>query len=73
MPFLTLSRLCVCVVLSPVQFYLTPWTVARQAPLSMALSRQENEWIAISSSKESPQPRDQTRICTGGFFTTGAT
>ena len=27
--------------LSRVQFFATPWTVARQAPLSMAFSRQE--------------------------------
>ena len=36
------------------------------------------EWIAISSSRESSQPRDQTRIScvsciAGGFFTHGAT
>jgi len=37
---------CVCVcahvcVLSHVQLFVTPWTVARQAPLSMECSRQE--------------------------------
>ena len=33
---------CVCVKsLSCVQLFATPWTVARQAPLSMGFSRQE--------------------------------
>ena len=27
--------------LSPIQFFVTSWTVARQAPLSMGFSRQE--------------------------------
>ena len=30
-----------CWSLSQVQFYVTPWTVAHQAPLSMEFSRQE--------------------------------
>ena len=29
---------CVCWSLSPVQLFATPWTVARQAPLSMGFS-----------------------------------
>ena len=33
-------KLCVC-VLSCLQLFVTPWTVARQAPLSMEFSRQE--------------------------------
>ena len=28
-------------VLSPVQFFATPWTVAHQAPLAMGFSRQQ--------------------------------
>ena len=32
--------MCVC-VLSHVQLFATPWTVAHQAPLSMGFSRQE--------------------------------
>ena len=39
---------CVCArvrvhahLLSPVQLFVTPWTVAHQAPLSMGFSRQE--------------------------------
>ena len=34
------------VVLSHVQLYVTPWTVARQAPLSMGFSRQE-QWSGL--------------------------
>ena len=34
--------MCVCVsLLSRVQLFVTPWTVARQAPLSIGFSRQE--------------------------------
>ena len=32
---------CVCVLLSHVRLFATPWTVAQQAPLSMEFSRQE--------------------------------
>ena len=34
-----------CQSLSHVQLFMTPWTIAHQAPLSMGLSRQEN-WSA---------------------------
>ena len=44
-----------------VQLFATPWTEAHQAPLSMEFSRQEN-WVAISSSRGSFPPRDQTPI-----------
>ena len=42
----------------------TPWNVACQAPLSMGFSRQEFwcGFVAISSSRGSSQPRDQTHI-----------
>jgi len=34
-----------------------------QAPPSMGFSRQEVlEWVAISFSRESPQPRDRTQV-----------
>ena len=32
---------CVCYQLSPVGLFATPWTVTRQAPLSMGISRQK--------------------------------
>ena len=40
---LKIDRVCVCVyqLLSCVQLFVTPWTVADQAPLSMEFSRQE--------------------------------
>ena len=45
---LSMEKLCVCVcvcvcvkLLSHVQLLATPWTVARQDPLSMGFSRQE--------------------------------
>ena len=58
----------VCVV-SRVQLFVTQWTVAHQAPLSMGiLQARILEWIAISSSRSS-QLRDQTCVscisCTG--------
>ena len=34
------SVVCVCQLLSHVQLFATPWTVAHQAPLSMGFSRQ---------------------------------
>ena len=45
-------------VLSHVQFFVTPWTTAHQAPLSMEFSRQELEWVAIPFSRGSSQLRD---------------
>ena len=64
---------------SCVQLFATLWTVARQAPLSMGLSRQEY-WTGWSC----PPPEDllysgiETASCmspalAGGFFTTSAT
>ena len=38
-----------CYLLSLVQFIVTPWTLAGQAPLSMEFSRQEY-WSGLSSS-----------------------
>ena len=35
------SHVCVLSCFSHVQLFVTPWTLARQAPLSMAFSRQE--------------------------------
>ena len=60
---------CGTCVLSRVRLFVTPWTVAHQAPLSMWLSRQEY-WSVLTF----PQPRDQTRVScvsstAGRFFT----
>ena len=40
-PFSCTYLNCICWSLSHVQFFVPPWTVARQAPLSMELHRQE--------------------------------
>ena len=49
-------------VLSLAQLRATPWATARQAPLSMGiLQARILEWIALSSSRGSSQPRDQTQ------------
>ena len=56
---------------SYVQLFATPWAVAYQASLSMGFLRQEYllEWVAISCSRESSQPRDQTHIfCIGRWI-----
>ena len=47
---------CMC-VLSCVQLFVTPWTVAHQAPLSMEFSRQEY-WsgLPLPSPGELPEP-----------------
>ena len=50
--------MCVCArALSRVQFFATPWTVARQAPLSMEFSRQGCwERVALPSPGTLPYP-----------------
>ena len=51
---------CVCVcALSPVLLFATPWTIAHQTPLCVEFFRQEY-WVAISYSRGSSRPRDQT-------------
>ena len=69
--------MCVCTLsrFSHVLLFMTLWTVAHQAPLSMEFPRQEY-WrgIAIPLSRGSSQPRDQTHIScvsytAGVFFT----
>ena len=61
----------VCVQsLGHVWLFATLWTLAHQAPLSMAFSPSRIlEWIAISSPQASPRPRDQTYAsCIAGGF-----
>ena len=70
---------CVCVfshVLSRVQLFVTPWTVAPPSSfVHEILQAWILAWIAISSSSGPSRPRDQTHFscisCTaGGFLTT---
>ena len=62
--------------LSTVRLFVTPWTVACKAPLSMeSLQARILEWVAISSSRGSSQSKDRTQVShvAGGFFTVWAT
>ena len=53
----------VCSVAQSVWLFVTAWTVARQAPLSMEFSRQRTlEWVAISYFRGSSPSRDWIRI-----------
>ena len=58
---------------SLVWLFVTPWTIALWAPMSMAFPRQEQlEWVAIPFSRGSSRPRGRTPVSciAGGFFTT---
>ena len=60
-------------LLFSVSLFATPWTVGRQAPLSMGLFQARIlEQVTISSSRGSSQPRDRTHTSclADGFFTT---
>ena len=65
-----------CQLFSRVWFFATPWTVVRQALLSMAFSRQEY-WsgLPFPSPGDLPDPGIETQVsCIAGrFFTTRAT
>jgi len=68
--------LCACLCMlsrfSPVQLFVTPWTVVCQAPLSMGIPQAKLlEWTAMPSFRGSFQPRDQTQVShiAGRFFT----
>ena len=73
------SRFSLCYVLkllSPVWLFATLWTVAQQAPLSMGILQERIlEWVAMSASRGSSQPKDWTQVShtTGRFFTIWAT
>ena len=75
---LTLRFTDVCMLsrFSCVQFFVTPWTVAHQAPLSMGFSRQEY-WSGVSCPPLGNLPDPGIELMSpalaGGFFTTSAT
>ena len=52
--------------------FVTLWTIAHQAPLSMGiLQGRILEWVAMPSSRQSSQPRDLTQLsCIAGRFFT---
>ena len=68
--------MCMLSRFSRAQFFVTLWTVARQAPLSMGLSRQEY-WSGLPCppARDLPDPGIELVSLTspalaGGFFTT---
>ena len=76
-----IASVCACVLscFTCVQLFATPWTIARQAPLSTGFSRQEH-WSALPC----PRPGDlpdpwiepapvKTPVLVGRFFTTSIT
>ena len=71
--------MCVCVyvcMLSRVQLFGIPWTLARQAPLSMEFSRQEYcSGLPFSTPGDLPDPgiKPAFPALAGRFFTTSNT
>ena len=46
-----------------IRLFVTPWTVAHQAPLSMAiLQARVLDWVAVPSSRGSSRARDRTQV-----------
>ena len=70
---LNMYHMCVvCLVAQLVQLFVTPWTVAHQALMSMEILQARIQgWLAMPSSRGSSQPRDQNQIShnAGRFFT----
>ena len=60
--FLWCVCVCVCVLLSHVRFFVTPWSIAHQAPLSMGFSR-EKYWngLPFPSPGDLPDPGIEPR------------
>ena len=51
-----------CLSLSHVQLFVTPWTIALQAPLSMKFSRQEYcSGLPVPAPEDLPDPRIEPR------------
>ena len=66
------KRLCAVLSHSVMSDSATPWNVALQASLSMGiLQARILEWVAMSSSRGSSQPREETQVsCIAGRFLT---
>ena len=66
------ARVCVCVLLSRVLLFATPWTVARQAPLSVEFSKQEySSGLPFPSPGNLPDQGSYSGFsCTAGRFFT---
>ena len=76
MASLYLHACCMCVSCS---LFASPWTAARQAPLSMGIPQGGIlEWVAMPSSRGSPDPGiapefPMSPALAGGFYTTSTT
>ena len=66
------KRFCAVLSHSVMSDSATPWNVALQASLSMGfLQARILEWVAMSSSRGSSQPREETQVsCIAGRFLT---
>ena len=69
---------CVLCFFSHVQLFATPWTITRQAPVHGILQTRILEWVAISFSRDPPDPGIEpaslmSPVLAGGFFTTSTT
>ena len=61
--YLSYQHACILSCFHHVQLFVTPWTLAHQAPLSMGiLQARILEWVAMPSSRGSSWPRDPTHI-----------
>ena len=70
---------CMLSCFSRIQLFVTPWTLARQPPLSMGFSRQEY-WSGLPCPPPGDLPNPGIKptslaspALAGGFFTTSAT
>ena len=67
--------MCAC-LLTHVQLFATPWTIACPTPVPTGILQATIlEWVAMPSSRGSSQPRNCTQVShiAGGFFTVWAT
>ena len=55
--YFCISTCLMCIVLSPVWFFATPWTVAHQLLCPWYFQGKNTGWIAFSSSRGSSHPR----------------
>ena len=69
---------CVLHYFNHVQFFVIPWTITRQAPVHGILQTRILEWVAISFSRDPPDPGIEpaslmSPVLAGRFFTTTTT
>ena len=69
---------CVLRHFSRVQLFATPWTITHQAPVHGILQARILEWVAISFSRDLPDPGIEpaslmSTVLAGGFSTTSTT